>query len=256
VELYPLPSRLVEPGTSLVPALQDSLSNARIRLRNRDIIAVASKVVAVSEGRIRPLSEVKPSKRAIILGRQYSLSPDFSQVVLDESDQVYGGVKGALLTLKDGQATANAGVDRKNAPEGMVVLWPENPKASAVKLRRALKRRTGLDLGIVIIDSRVTPLRLGTIGLSLASIGFKPVSDFRGEPDLFGRPARITLQAMGDGIAAAAHLLMGEAREAVPFVLVRNAPVVFGGQGPDEKMAVRDCLYMSQIARSSSGRRR
>jgi coenzyme F420-0:L-glutamate ligase / coenzyme F420-1:gamma-L-glutamate ligase len=254
VELYPLPSRLVEPSTPLIRVLQEALSKARIRLRNRDILAVASKVVAVSEGRIRPLSEAKPSKRAISLGRQYSLSPEFSQVILDESDQVYGGVQGALLTLKDGQATANAGADRKNAPEGMVVLWPENPKASARKLRRALKRRTGLDMGVVIVDSRVTPLRLGTIGLSLASIGFRPVNDFRGERDLFGRPARITLQAVGDGIAAAAHLLMGEAREAVPFVLVRNAPVKTG-RGLGEKMAIRDCLYMSQIARPSKGRR-
>ncbi len=248
MELYPLKSSLVKPGSSLVLSLQQAFARSKIRPRNRDIVAVASKVVAVSEGRIRPLLNVRPTKQAVRLGREYSLPSEFAQVVVDEADEIHGGVPGALLTLKDGQATANAGVDRKNAPDDSAVLWPLNPRASALRLRSALKKRTGLDLGIVIVDSRVTPMRLGTIGLSLASVGFKSIKDFRGKPDLYGRKARITFQALGDGIAAAAQLLMGEAREAVPFVLVRGAPVEFGeAHGEGDKMRLKDCLYMAQI---------
>ncbi len=252
MELYPVESSLVKPGDSLSLRLQEALAKSKVCPRNRDIIAVASKVVSTSEERVRPLSRVKPTRRAVRLGKKYSLPLKFVQLVLEEADEVYGGVRGALLTLKDGQATANAGADRKNAPPNSAVLWPLDPEASAVRLRRALKRKTGLDLGVVIVDSRVTPLRLGTIGLSLASVGFKPVKDFRGKPDLYGRKASITFQALGDGIAAAAQLLMGEARELVPFVLVRGAPVEFAGRGGRmEKMGLKDCLYMAQILRET-----
>ncbi len=249
MELYPLRTGLVKSRSSLIGALQEALDKSKIRPRNGDIVAIASKVVATGEGRVLPLSRVKPTKRAVRLGKKYSLQPEFVQVVLDEADEVYGGVHGALLTLKDGQATANAGVDQKNAPQNSVVLWPRHPQVSAVMLRRALKTRLGLDLGVVIVDSRVTPLRLGTIGLSLASVGFKPIKDFRGKPDLYGKKARITFQALGDGVAAAAQLLMGEAAEAVPFVLVREAPVEFGTENGErlEKMRTKDCLYMAQI---------
>ncbi len=248
MRLYPLRSSRANPGTPLIHSFQQALAGSRIRLKNRDIVAVTSKIVATSERRTRPLSKVKPTNRATQLARKYSLHPSFVQVVLEEADQIYGGVPGALLTLKDGQATANAGIDQKNAPPDSVVLWPRDPKASAFNFRRALKSCLGLDLGVVIVDSRVTPLRLGTIGLSLATVGFEPVRDFRGEPDLYGRRARITFQALGDGIAAAAHLLMGEAAEAVPFVLVRGAPVEVGSKAKGlEKLGLKECLYMAQI---------
>ncbi len=168
--------------------------------------------------------------------------------MVDEADKIYGGVKGAVLTMKEGHATANAGIDRKNAPDNTVVLWPQNPKKSARQLQNGLKRKTGKSVGVVIVDSRVTPLRLGTVGLSLGSVGFRPVKDFRRRPDLNNRRIRITLQSMSDGVAAAAHLLMGEARERIPFVIIRGAPVdADGGRGPSEKMHSENCLYMSQI---------
>ena len=195
---------------------------------------------------------VKPSRRAFRLGKKYSLPPEFAEVVVKEADRILGGVPGALLTLKDGQAVANAGVDRKNAPDNAAILWPANPLASAQKLQGALKRKYGVAMGVTIIDSRVTPLRLGTIGLALASAGFSPVMDLRGKSDLYGRKVRITFQALGDGIAAAAHVLMGEGGERIPFVLIRGAPVEFEREhSRQEKMRLNDCLYMSQISTGS-----
>ncbi len=243
MELYPLKSSLVEPNSSLMSRLEEALDASRLRPRDGDIIAIASKVVSVSEGRVIQLNGVRPTSHAIKLGKRYSLTPEFAQVVVDEADKIYGGVDGALLTLKDGHATA------KNSPDNSVVIWPANARLSALRLREELRRKSGAKIGVIIVDSRVTPLRLGTIGLPLACIGFRPVKDFRGEPDLYGRNVRMTLQAVGDGIAAAAHVLMGEARERAPFVLVRGAPVEFGGKDKlGENMAVKDCLFMSQIS--------
>jgi len=255
VELYPLRSSLIRPGDSIVSKFSEALSRRNVRLRDGDIVAMASKAVAIAEGRLRPLSQVRPSRRAIGLGRQYSLPPDFVQVVIDEADHVYGGVKGALLTLTNGEATANAGADQKNSPKGLVVLWPANPDISARKIRVSVSRTFRRRIGVVIVDSRVTPLRLGTVGLALGSSGIEPIKDFREKPDLYGRKARITFHAIADDIASAAHLVMGEGRERTPFVIVRGAPVrLAGNNGRKTRLSVDECLYMSQV--SSRTRRR
>ncbi len=255
MELYTLRSSLIRPGESIVSKFSEALSQRNVRLRNGDIVAIASKAVAIAQSRLRPLSQVRPSRRAIRLGRQYSLPPDFVQVVIDEADQVYGGVKGALLTLKNGEATANAGVDQKNAPKGFVVLWPANPDISAGKIRASIRRTFLKRIGVVIVDSRVTPLRLGTVGLALGSSGIETIRDFRGKPDLYGRKTRITFHAIADDIASAAHLVMGEGRERTPFVIVRGAPVRLAGNNSRKtRLSVDECLYMSQV--SSRARRR
>jgi coenzyme F420-0:L-glutamate ligase/coenzyme F420-1:gamma-L-glutamate ligase len=251
VHLYPLKSKLILPGDLITRRLVEALSAAKLRVRNGDIIAIASKVVSLSEGSVVSLAKVKPTILARKLGRRFELSPEFAQVVLDESDAVYGGVPGVLLTLKNGDAVANSGVDRKNAPGESVIPWPVNPQRSAEKIRRTINQTLGKKVGVVIVDSRVTPLRLGTIGVAIACSGFQPVRDARGMRDLYGRKVLITLQSLADGIAGAAQMLMGETREAVPFVLVRGAPVklVASKRAGPMTIPIKDCLYMSQMPR-------
>lgn len=254
VIVYPLESDLVRPGDKIVDTLSKTLSQARIRLRNKDVVAVSSKIIGISENRIKRLDSVRPTNKAAILGQRYSMDPRFVQVILNEADQVVGGVRGALLTLKDGDAVANAGVDQKNAPRKSVVLWPRRPDTTARKLRAAIKRRFGKDVGIVIVDSRVTPLRLGTTGISIGVAGFQPTRDLRGVSDLSSRKIRITVQSIADGIAAASQLVMGEAAERSPFVLLREVPARFeSGWGiRSAKLSWGQCLYMSQIRRPRS----
>ncbi len=223
-----------------------------MRLKTRDVVAVSSKIVGIGEKRIRYLENVKPGSKAKSLARKYSLTAAFGQAVLDEADTVVGGLKGALLTVKNGDAVANAGIDRKNAPEGAVVLWPRNADLSAKNIRRSIRRKSGKNVGVVIVDSRVSPLRLGTTGFAIGCAGFKPVEDIRGRVDLSGRRIEITVRAIADGIAAAAQLVMGEAADRIPFAIVRDAPVTFGGrQGiRSAKLKWNRCLYMSQIPRA------
>ncbi len=244
-----LKSRLVQEGDSVPELVSEALSRSNTNLRTGDVIAISSKIVAISEGRIRNLARVRPTPRAKKLARKHSIPPAFAQVVLEEADRVLGGVRGALLTIKNGDSTANAGVDRKNAPKQSVVLWPSNSDASSQAIRDSIQTRLGKKVGVVIVDSRVTPLRLGTVGLAIGCAGFQPVRDLRGTRDLSGRRIEITRHAIADGIAAAAHLVMGEADERTPFVVVRGAPALFQGRsgiGP-AKLAPKDCLYMSQI---------
>ena len=250
MELTPLRSELVTPGVSLAEEILSSLKRARVGIQNRDIMAVASKAVAIAEDRVVELNRVEASQEARRLARRHGMPAQVVQVVLDEADEVYGGVTGTLLTLKNGDAVANSGVDQKNAPAGSVVLWPLDPALSARKLSNTLRRKLGKRVGVVIVDSRVTPLRLGTTGMALACSGFRPTRDFRGKRDLFGRKSRITVQSSADGVAAAAQLLMGEGKERVPFVLVRGAPVDFDGSWPIPKLSRDECLYMSCLAKN------
>ncbi len=255
MELFRLKPPLIRPGDSIVQKFAEALSYSKAHLKQGDVVAVASKVVAIAEGRLKTLSQVRPTSRAIRIAEQFSLDPDFAQVVIDESDQIYGGVGGALLTLRNGEATANAGVDQKNAPKGFVVLWPSDAKGSAREIRLALRNMYRRRVGVIVVDSRVTPLRLGTVGLALGVSGIHPVTDFRGRRDLHGRRTRITLHAVADDLASAAHLLMGEAKERVPFVIIRDAPVRFTKTDTEKtQLPVRDCLYMSQVsARQQQG---
>ena len=251
--VYPLRSSLARAGDSIPDLFFKALAKNRVRFETRDIVAVSSKIVGIAENRIRYLDSMKPGPRARSLARKYSLTPAFAQAVLDEADLVVGGVKGALLTVKNGDAVANAGIDRKNSPEGAVVLWPRNADLSARNIGRSIRRKSGKSVGVVIVDSRVSPLRLGTTGFAIGCAGIESVEDTRGSVDLFGRRIQITARAIADGIAASAQLVMGEASEQVPFAVIRDAPVTLSnGNGiRPAKLAWNRCLYMSQIPRGN-----
>jgi coenzyme F420-0:L-glutamate ligase len=249
VIIYPLKSNLARPRDSILRLFTEALAKSRLRLRTNDVLAVSSKIIAVSENSVRSLDSVLARRKARGLAKRFSLDPSFTQIVLDEADSVIGGVRGALLTIKDGDAIPNAGVDRKNAPRGSVVLWPSNPDKNALMLRQQIKLRFGKNIGIVIVDSRVAPLRLGTIGFAIGSAGFHPIRDLRGASDLSGRRLEITFRAVADGLAAAAQLVMGEAAERVPFALIRDTGVRLNSKAGIEeaRLSWDECLYMSQV---------
>lgn len=253
MQVYPLKSDIAKQGDSLLDLFSTALSKNHLQLRKNDVVAVSSKIVGLTENRIRKLDKAKPTTEARVLAKRFSLDPFFAQLILEESDKVVGGVERVLLTVKNGDAVANAGIDRKNAPLDSVVLWPKNPDLSAHKLRRRLKKRFGKDVAVVIVDSRVTPMRLGTTGLAIGLSGFRPVEDVRGTKDLSGKPVEITLRAIADGIAATAQLVMGEAAERKPFVIIRGGPVhiVTGESIRRAKLPWKDCLYMSQVIKNN-----
>jgi coenzyme F420-0:L-glutamate ligase len=159
------------------------------------------------------------------LAEKSGLEPGFVELVLREAEHVYGSVSRALLTMKHGVLVANAGIDHKNAPPNHACLWPEDPNATAEVLRHSLQELTGKKLGVLLVDSHVAPLRMGTVGFALGLAGFEPIRDCRGAVDLYGKPLLITRMNLADDLASAAHLAMGETDERVPVVIVRGAPV-------------------------------
>ncbi|MGA2971594.1 MAG: coenzyme F420-0:L-glutamate ligase [Candidatus Bathyarchaeia archaeon] len=227
VTLTPVRLPLAKQGQNLNELVERALHNQNTCLRNGDVLAVASKVVSLCENRILRLDTVRVSTRAKRLSERWQIDRRLTSIVLQEADLVLGGTRGFLLTVKDGILTANAGVDLKNSPHGTLTLWPKNADQSAARLRRHLEHKAAIRLGVEIVDSRVTALRLGTVGLAIGVSGFEPIRDYRAKPDLYGRKVKVTQSNIADDLAAAAHMLMGETRERVGTVLVRNAPVRF-----------------------------
>jgi coenzyme F420-0:L-glutamate ligase/coenzyme F420-1:gamma-L-glutamate ligase len=181
-------------------------------------------------------------------GDRFRINPTLTQVVVDEADEILGGVNGFLLTIKFGILTANAGVDVKNSLPGTATLWPVNPDLSAKLLRRSLETKYGARIGVSIVDSRVSPLRLGTTGLSIGSSGFETIKDDRGKTDLYGRTVKVTQTNVADDLAASAHLLMGETDEQVGLVIIRNAPISMRANASSRvKIAARKCLICSSL---------
>lgn len=225
MELFAIRTQVINQESNLVASILEALDSHRLTIDTNDVLAIASKIVATVQKRLVKLDSVQPSQSAKHLAQRVSLEPRFVEVVLQEADEVYGGVPKAILTLKDNILTANAGVDHKNAPPGYVVLWPKFPFMTAKKTREEILDKIGRSVGVLIVDSRVTPLRMGTTGLSLAVAGFEPVRDYRPNRDLFDRAISITRHAVADDLASAAHLLMGESDEQTPAVLIKDAPV-------------------------------
>jgi coenzyme F420-0:L-glutamate ligase len=248
MRLYAVKTRTVKTGDDLVDVILASLREHNLKLEDNDVLAVTSKIVAIAEGRMAKLSDVKPSDKADELAKKFSLQPEFAELVFQEADRIYGGVKKAVLTLKNKTLTANSGIDNKNAPKDYVVLWPSNPKKSAEHIRAEIRRKTGTKIAVLVVDSGLIPLRRGTTGLTLAVAGFKPVRDCRGEMDIYGKPLVITQHAIADDLASAAHLLMSEAAEKTPIVLIKEAPVDFDDgayNSADMMMPFKKCIFMN-----------
>lgn len=254
MKLYAIKTKTAKIGDDPVKLILESLEEHGLKLEDNDILAVTSKIIAYTEGRVVKLSEVKPSKTAKKLAKKFYVQPEFAELILQEADKIYGGVEKAILTLKDGILTANAGIDNKNAPVGFVVLWPNNVEKWAMQIREEIRHKTGKKVAVLIVDSGLVPLRIGTVGLALTVVGFKPIKDCRGEKDIYGKPLAITRHAIADNIASAAHLLMGEASEKTPIVLIKDAPVDFDDKvygSAHMMMPFKECIFMSALGYSS-----
>jgi len=248
MRLCPVRTRAVKPGDNLVEVILDSVREQQLELENDDVLALTSKIVSYSQGRVVKLGEVKPSAKAKKMAKKYSLEPEFAELLLDEAEKVYGGVEKAVLTLRENILTANAGIDNKNAPLGSVVLWPENLVKWLKNFRDEVNRKTGRRVAVMVVDSGLIPLRIGTVGLALAVAGFDPIREWRGKRDLYGRPIMITRHAVADDLASAAHLLMGEAAEKTPVVLIKDAPVDFDDNvhgSAEMMMPFKECIFMN-----------
>jgi coenzyme F420-0:L-glutamate ligase / coenzyme F420-1:gamma-L-glutamate ligase len=224
VELIAVPDMpLVQAGDDLVGLVLDGVARADLSLEDGDVVVIAQKIVSKAEGRRVELDAVVPSAEALSIAAEGTKDPRLVELVLSESARIVRR-RGDLLIAEHrlGLIMANAGVDQSNVEGGAALLLPVDPDASAERFRNGVAERTGRAVGVVVNDSFGRPWRRGTVGVALGSAGLPALLDRRGEPDLFGRSLQVTVIAYADEIAAAASLLMGQAAEGRPVVIVRG----------------------------------
>ena len=216
----------VQPGDDLVALILTALETAELSLQNGDILVIAQKIISKAEGRLARLADVRPSAHATAVAARTNKDPRLVELILRESDEISRLKPGVLIVRhRLGFTSANAGIDRSNvgaADDDAVLLLPVNPDESARALRQAIHDQLGIDTGIVISDSHGRPFRLGTVGVAIGVAGLPALWDRRGETDRYGYVLQHTDVGLADEIAAAAGLLMGQAGEGLPLVLIRG----------------------------------
>lgn len=218
MKITPLKTKVITVGDNLLEVVDKSISD----MPNKSILAVSSKIVSICEGRV--LKEDKFDKDELILKE--------SQYFLPRNKNPYN----VSLTITHNILAASAGIDESNG-NGYYVLWPKNPQASANMIREHLcKRFNRKYIGVILTDSKTTPMRWGVTGIALAYSGFKGVKSLIGKPDIFGRKLEYTTVSIMDNVASAAILTMGEANEQKPLAIINDIPMVeFVNHNPTQK---------------------
>ncbi len=200
-------------------------------LSDKSIVAVASKIVAIAEGRT---VKIKSSKLKVqnLRGQKDELIKQESEFYLPREENPYN----VSLTVTRGNLVASAGIDESNGG-GYYVLWPKDPQESANRIREFLRKKFKIkNLGVIITDSRTTPLRWGVTGIAIAYSGFEPLKNYIGKKDIFGRKLEFTKLSLIDNLASSAILVMGEGNEQTPVAVISDIDFVkFQTRSPIKK---------------------
>ncbi|RNJ76963.1 MAG: cytidine deaminase [Nitrosopumilus sp. D6] len=253
--IIPLEAKRAVPGTDIFAGLCESLKGAGHVIKDGDVLVVSTKYVSCSQGRILRLDNIRPSGAGRDMSKKYRLDPGMAEIISRESDFVFGGIGGFVITMSAGIMAPNAGIDGSNAGQGLAVLYPEDSYLAAEQLRRKIFLHMGVHAGVILADSRLMPARVGTSGVAVACAGMEPVADSRARPDLDGRPLKVTFQATADNLASIANYEMGEAAESRPFVIVRDSGVALTDRRlvPSETAVhPEQCVYVRGLGRKPS----
>jgi coenzyme F420-0:L-glutamate ligase / coenzyme F420-1:gamma-L-glutamate ligase len=213
-----------------------------VELEDDDVVVLAQKIVSKSEGRVVRLDDVVPSVRALELAGD--LDPRRVEVILRESVEIVR-VRPPLLIAqtRHGFICASAGVDTSNAPDrDMLVLLPEDPDASAARIRARLRDLTGCTVGVLVTDSFGRAFRQGTTDVAIGAAGLPVLLDLRGQRDRVGYELHATTIAVADELAAAAELVMGKT-DGVPGAVIRGLHLRGEGRARDISIPAERDLF-------------
>lgn len=218
-------------GDDLVDTLLKGLTATDISLNDNDILIIAQKIVSKSEGRTESLSGIAPSRAAVELASKTGKDARLVEFILQESSEILRAHSDTIIAEhKVGFVCSNAGIDQSNVADenvdgdDLILLLPRDPDRSAHNIRKEIELLTGRQIGVMIIDSHGRPWRKGTVGTCIGISGVPALVDLRGQRDLFGGVLHGTQVGVGDELAGAASLVMGQAAEGYPVIHARGFP--------------------------------
>ena len=225
MQITAIKSKKLLPPFNLLEELILSLKKANIKLGEKDILVITSKIVALEQGQI-------------------SNSKNKQKLIQAEADKILYKSKYGYVTIKDGVLAVNAGIDSSNIKDGFV-LYPKNLPLWTNDFYQQIKKYYKLkNLGLIITDSRSQPLRSGSMAVACAHAGFEGVEFLAGQTDIFKKELKSSRVNKADLLACSAVAVMGETNEQTPFCLIKNAPVKFTTQPKNSlKVNMRECIY-------------
>jgi len=244
---------LIKSGDNLPSIIFNALKHKNLTLENGDILVIAQSIVSKSLGRMRNLENIKPSQKAIEIYKKMAplteksglpiKTPELIQAILDESKQVLKAEHVLVVETHHGFICANAGIDQSNVgSKDSISLLPLDSDLEAKKIRNSLQKLTGKKIAVIISDSFGRSFRIGSVGVALGVSGLNPILDKRGDKDLFGKELQSTIIGQIDNLASSAQLIMGEADEGLPVVILRGYNFNF-----DENASIKQILREEEL---------
>lgn len=253
LSVWPVKSKREEKSFDIFEAIIAGIKDNKLSLNDGDVIVISSKYISNSQGRIIDENRVKARKKGLNLSKKFQLKPSVAELIIRESDVVFGGITGFVITAKDNIMAPNAGIDKSNARKGKIILYPNNPYEIAEQIKRKIFLNFSIHVGVIIADSRLMPSRVGTTGVALACAGIEPLDDLRSEKDLDGNPLKVTIKAVADNLASVANHKMGEGSESKPFAIIKNSNSKLTDRriNPKEMTVSPDqCVYVRGLSKS------
>jgi len=222
----------IRAGELLIPRLLAATRTTGLQFQDGDVLVVKHKIVSKAEGALVTLNEIQPSKATQEWARRYGLDARVTELALREGQRVVRRKRGVLITeTKHGFVCANSGIDVSNVDGGQhAVLLPLNPDRSAARLRRELKKETGVEIAVIISDSFGRPWREGLTEVAIGIAGIEPLVDYRGRRDSHGYSLHATIEAVADELACAAGLACGKLT-GTPACIIRGYAYQRGSGG-------------------------
>lgn len=249
--VFPLLSEKMDTKFDVFETLLKTLGKNNVVLEEGDVLVISTKYVSNSQGRIVDLEKIIPSEEGIKISKTYQLKAEIAEIIIRESDKIFGGIGGFVITSADNIMAPNAGIDKSNAKKGKAILYPVNPYLVAEEIHRKIFLRSFIHVGVILVDSRLMPARIGTSGVAIACAGIEPVLDMRAKKDLDGNPLKVTFQAVVDNLATIANHKMGEGAESRPFAIIRNSDAKLTDRkiNPSEMAISPDqCVYVRGLS--------
>jgi len=252
--VFPVKAERKNEKFDIFETVEATLRKNKQQLQDGDVLVISSKYVSNSQGRLINIENVKSSEQGKLVSKKFQIKPKIAEVIVRESDVIFGGVSGFVITSSDDILAPNAGIDKSNAKKGKIILYPEDPFLIAEQIKRKIFLKYLIHVGIIIVDSRLMPARVGTTGVAISCAGIEPVKDMRAEKDLEGNPLKVTFQAVVDNLASIANHKMGEGSETQPFAIIRDSEAKLTDRKikPTELAVSYDqCIYVRGLGNSS-----
>ncbi len=221
----PIKTRIFTEGENLFAFITHYIK----KLPENSVLVITSKIVALSENRTAIIESETTREKLIHAESEFAMKTKYT-----------------WLTIKDGMVMSSAGIDESNA-NGKIILLPKNSYKTAATLRQQLKKKYKVkNLGVLITDSRLMPLRSGVTGVALGYAGFRGIKNYIGTPDIFGRKFHFSRTDVADSLATAAVLVMGEGQERHPLAIIEKSPIEFCEKvnRNELRINIREDMYM------------